>query len=659
MPANSSFSFSIFFFLSTALFGQALPVTGQPAPGLESIDEAMQNLLTKYRIPGGALAVTSGGKLVFARGYGYSDTASATPVKPDSLFRMASVSKTFTAIAILKLVEQGKLQLDQPAFALLPDLTPAPHATLNPNLARITIRELLNHTGGWDRAIVPDAMDRTLQEAQAAGAGSPATCDTAIRFMLGQPLQHVPGAVYAYSNFGYCVLGAVIQRVGGMSYERYVRQNVLTPLGIQRAKIADSLLSDVVNGEATYYDAPGAPPVTNLYDPAGPPVPAPYGGHNFEAAFAAGGWVTTPIELLRFINGIEGRRGGPLLQPATIREMQTKAPAFTGTNFYGLGFNMSPSVNGFIWTKDGGLPGTASYVYRQANGLCWAVVFNSRPVSTGTTDGDSADAFETDFVTTLRILITAAQAWPALDQFPAYASTLVQPLIAASNGVLQGATFLAGIVSGSWVSIKGANLGTATRIWRANDFNGAALPLEMDRVSVTVNGKPAPIYYVSPTQLNVQAPADTATGSVDVTVTHDGQTSNIVQGRLVVEAPGFFTYASGRFVAAVHQDGSVVGDPTVVPGTRAASPGEIIELYGTGFGASPAGQVIASPIVLQPAPAVTIGGLPAAVQFAGLVGVGLYQINVVVPQVAAGPQAATITFNGAASPAGPAIVVGR
>ena len=649
-------------FLLTALlmsarsYGQ-VPVTGQPAPGLESLDQTMRSLLTKYQIPGASLAVTSGGKLVFAHGYGYADTAAGTPVQPDSLFRMASISKTFTAIATLKLVEQGKLQLDQPAFALLPDLMPAPNATLNPTLAKITIRELLNHTGGWDRAIVPDAMDRTLQEAQAVGAGSPATCDTAIRFMLGQPLQHAPGTVYAYSNFGYCVLGAIIQRVSGTTYEQYVRQNVLTPLGIQRAKIADSLLSDKVNGEVTYYDTPGAPLVANLYDPAGAHVPAPYGGHDFEAAFAAGGWVTTTIDLLRFINGIEGRRGGPLLSPATIQEMQVKAPAFTGSSFYGLGFNMAPSVNGFIWTKDGGLPGTASYVYRQANGLCWAVVFNSRP--SGAVDGDSSDAFETDFVSTLKSVITAVQSWPAVDQFTTYASTLVQPSISASNGVLQGATFLPGIVSGSWVTIKGANLGTATRIWRANDFNGTALPLESDRVSVTINGKPAAVYYVSPDQLNIQAPEDTATGSVAVVVTHDGQKSNAVQAQLVARAPAFFSYDLGMFVAAVHLDGSVVGDPALVPGTRPAAPGEIIEMYGTGFGASPAGQVIASAVMLQPKPTVTIGGLPATVQFAGLVAAGLYQLNVVVPQLAAGSHAASVAFDGTTAALSPVIAVGK
>jgi D-alanyl-D-alanine carboxypeptidase len=112
------------------------------------LDFAVEKLLTTYQIPGGALAVSNKGALIYARGFGYADTASLTAVQPDSLFRTASISKVFTAAVVLKLIEDGQLQADQPAFALLSDLKPASGKTINPELAQITIRELLNHTSG-------------------------------------------------------------------------------------------------------------------------------------------------------------------------------------------------------------------------------------------------------------------------------------------------------------------------------------------------------------------------------------------------------------------------------------------------------------------------------------------------------------------------------
>jgi len=137
--------------LSSAASAQSTfqgPVTGQAVPSLAVLDTIMEQLLTTYQIPGGALAVSNKGALIYARGFGYADTTKSTPAQPDSLFRTASVSKAFTAAVVLKLIEQGELQPDQPAFALLSDLTPAPGKTVTTGISEITIRELLNHTSG-------------------------------------------------------------------------------------------------------------------------------------------------------------------------------------------------------------------------------------------------------------------------------------------------------------------------------------------------------------------------------------------------------------------------------------------------------------------------------------------------------------------------------
>jgi CubicO group peptidase (beta-lactamase class C family) len=114
------------------LFGQSFegPVTGVAVPGFEAVDGTVETLLAEYQVPGAALAISYQGRLIYARGFGYGSTATSTPVQPDSLFRTASVSKEFTAAAVLKLIEHGTLTIDQPAFALVPDLQPAPGQTL-------------------------------------------------------------------------------------------------------------------------------------------------------------------------------------------------------------------------------------------------------------------------------------------------------------------------------------------------------------------------------------------------------------------------------------------------------------------------------------------------------------------------------------------------
>src|SRR5829696_1275357 len=104
---------------------QEFPITGAAVAGMGSFDLSVRNLMQKYNIPGGAIAVVRDGKLFYARGFGYADVENKTPVQPDALFRIASVSKPITSAAIMKLVEEGKLKLDDRVAPLIADLTPA------------------------------------------------------------------------------------------------------------------------------------------------------------------------------------------------------------------------------------------------------------------------------------------------------------------------------------------------------------------------------------------------------------------------------------------------------------------------------------------------------------------------------------------------------
>jgi len=241
-----------------------------------------------------------------------------------------------------------------------------------------------------------------------------------------------------------------------------------------------------------------------------------------------------------------------------------------------------------------------------------------------------------------------------------------RPSISAENGVLNGASFKPGIASGSWASIFGRNLATSTRIWRNDEIVDGKLPTHLDGVRVTINGKPAAIYFISPTQLNVQVPTDEALGSVAVQVTTPQGTSNTVTAQMQAFAPAFFTLPpeNGKYAAAQHTDYDLVAKPGLYSGvsTRGARPGEVILLYGTGFGATqpsvPSGQVVTTPAPLANAVTVRIGGTLAEVSFAGLTGAGLYQLNVKVPDTLADGDATLIAeVGGVRTPHGVFITV--
>jgi uncharacterized protein (TIGR03118 family) len=201
--------------------------------------------------------------------------------------------------------------------------------------------------------------------------------------------------------------------------------------------------------------------------------------------------------------------------------------------------------------------------------------------------------------------------------------------------VLNGASFLTGISPNAWVSIKAENLASTTRAWESQDFVNGALPTELDGVSVWFNGKPAYIGYVSPTQINLLLPAGTPVGTAQMQTTNNGLSSAMVTVQVQAVAPAFFTL-DGTHIAATHANGTLIGATATTPvAMTPAKPGETIVLYGTGFGqTNPAildGMLVTTSSPLLIPPTVTIGGTSAQVTFSGLVGAGLYQINVIVP----------------------------
>jgi uncharacterized protein (TIGR03437 family) len=224
------------------------------------------------------------------------------------------------------------------------------------------------------------------------------------------------------------------------------------------------------------------------------------------------------------------------------------------------------------------------------------------------------------------------------------------------NSVLNAASFQPAVSSGGFVSIMGTGFGTSSHSWTTSDFSGINLPTSLDGISVTINGHPAYVEYISPTQVNVIAPDDDAIGQVQVQVLTRQGTSYAGTVTKLKLSPAFFTYPSGTtsYAVAVHLDGSLVGPSG--PSSRPAVPGEVIQIYGTGFGATnpakPASQLVSQPAPLVAPVTVSIGGINAAVQWVGLVSSGLYQLNVIVPMIATGDQTVQMTISGFQSPSG-------
>ena len=436
--------------LSALLLHAQTPISGRPVPELSTLDTTMTQIMSQWSVPGAALAVTYNGRLVFAHGYGYANVAAREPVQPDSLFRVASLSKPFTAAAILKLVEQGKLQLSTRPFAtLLGDLTPPPGKTKDPRLDAITIQNLLEHKAGWDNTVpgVPDPPVAYVDlAAQTLGVQPPADPATLTRYMLGQPLQHDPGSTFAYSNFGYIVLGLIIERASGQSYGEFVKSYVQSPAGIQRMQLGHSALSGRLPDEVSYYDYPGAPQVPSVIQPLYSLVPIPYGGFSLELLAAAGGWVASTTDLLRYVDTMNGQLAPPILQ---------SPPA-------GLVGYVPPVGNRWVWFFDGSLPGTNTLLHLDTNiqlagKVSWAILFNTR-------SGTSTRQPQTDADAKILAALQAIRTWPSLDLFPTYSGSGSSCGFSLSNSFMN-----VGVSGGTGsVSISDTNYCTWTATSHAN-----------------------------------------------------------------------------------------------------------------------------------------------------------------------------------------------
>lgn len=311
------------------------------------VDSAVAMFINKYNIPGLSIAISKDGKMVYLKGYGYADLTSKSTVSVNSLFRLAALSKTFSAVAIMKLVEDNKLNLDAMVFGNN-GILGTTYGTLayNSNLLNITVRDLMQETTGW----ASDSSDPLLAQPDY-------TLPQLITWTLdNRLLSTLPGTNYVASNFTYSLLGRVIEKVSGTSYNNYVKVKVLEPCGISDMQLSANTINGRKKNEVRYYGYGDEDPY----------------GFNIARMDASEGWIASAEDVLKFVVSIDGFKSkADLLKPASITAITT--PSAANPNYASGWF-----VNNSNWTNAGNLPGSATEMVRSDNGFCWVILCNAR-----------------------------------------------------------------------------------------------------------------------------------------------------------------------------------------------------------------------------------------------------------------------------------------
>jgi CubicO group peptidase (beta-lactamase class C family) len=382
--------------IAVTVFAFALPIfaqTGIPIGSMSQCDTQMQTFLTNYQIPGATFTIAKNGKLIYMRAFGTANRAGTEVTQPYHMFRIASVSKPITSVAIMKLIENGQLSLSDKVFGPGGILNVDPYfANANVTDSRvynITIQNLLEHAAGWNRDLPAgplspypfvfghsDPIAFPLHVTQTLGEPNPVTRRGMIKYLIQKGLDFAPGTASNYSNIGFLVLGEVIEKKTGMTYENYVKQNIFAPLGIYDIRLGKNLLADKQEREGEYVTSPTFL-VPSVYG-TGQNVPWEYGGWSIEAMDAHGGWIATARDLVRLLTAVDGFPSRPdILSPTTIQIMTTPSATNPG---YAKGWQVSPANN---WSHGGSLDGTSSIMVRTNSQYTWAIILNKRTNASG------------------------------------------------------------------------------------------------------------------------------------------------------------------------------------------------------------------------------------------------------------------------------------
>jgi len=321
------------------------------AGDFSSVEPSMERFIEEHHIAGGSMAIAYQGRIVSDRGYGFADVATRQPVEPKTLFSLASVTKSLTGVGVLKLVEEGKLDLNARVVNVLRDLHPARGERIaDPRFREITVHQLLFHGGGLPHDSKGGGNGEQLEE-------------EGYRDLMTQRLLFDPGTDHRYSNAGFVVLRLVIERASGEKYEPFIRQHIVRPMGITGMHLEP---------ERGY-----GPDETHRYQPGGRRL----------AQRAAGNWLASSGELVRFASAVAGSGEGPTFLSPKMTAIMLECPpslraagkAKPGAPHVGLGWDTAEVFpNGtYRFSKNGGKPGVQAWLEHLETGIDWALFFNT------------------------------------------------------------------------------------------------------------------------------------------------------------------------------------------------------------------------------------------------------------------------------------------
>jgi CubicO group peptidase (beta-lactamase class C family) len=321
------FSITLLLLWNAFAYGDDRPISGKKVPGYEPIDKVVSDFMDTIGCQAGTVAISKNARQYYSRGYGWLDESKSKPIPPDALMRIATVTNSITAAMIKSRLRARQLTLTTKAFDFI-GLKPQEGKEVDSRISKITIGQLLEHKGGWDMEVAYDPMFRGKQIEKDLGLSKPATPMNVVEYMMTQPLQFNPGQKMSYSNFGYCVLGRVIEKALDKPYSECVQQVICKPLKINDIKLGYAASNKRDIREVWYPVADDAFP--------------------FDVMDSHGGLIASAPALCQYLHAywISG-------EPRQSGQIQS-------------------------WTFIGSFPGTTALVRQRIDGVNVAILFNGR-----------------------------------------------------------------------------------------------------------------------------------------------------------------------------------------------------------------------------------------------------------------------------------------
>ena len=340
-------------------------------PELEKMDARIRKYMSRWQLKGASLAIMRNDSLLYAKGYGWADEEEGIVMEPGYILRMASVSKLLTAAGIMVLQDRDSLSIKDTVFGpggildtpFFNDLVKC-----DKNYRKVTVEHLLRHQAGFRR----DPLFSSVDVKHQLGLEHAPTKEDYYGLVLSRRMRWIPGTSQKYSNFGYLLLSEIIEKVSGMPYEQFMKEEVLEPAGCYDMHIGGTFYDEKRPNEVRYYTHEGDGKFVEEYTGNGNMVERCYGGTNLPLLSGAGAWCGSPAEIARFVASIDGDPGvKDIISPESFLQMTE----YFDANTFSLGWNDTDPAKG--WNRTGTLAGTSALVRYYPDGECWILITNT------------------------------------------------------------------------------------------------------------------------------------------------------------------------------------------------------------------------------------------------------------------------------------------